>query len=150
MISTLDLTNPRDDGEGMSRSAFRGRRIPPLPPVPDLAKVRFGEPIPLFNGRDLTGWRLLESGAANGWSVQDGVLINRPVQEEGKPHKHYGNLRTDREFEDFNLTLEVNVPKRGNSGIYLRGIYEIQVADSYGRPPIRTTWAVSTAASPRR
>jgi len=130
----LELTNPRDDGEGMSQSAFRGRRIPPLPPAPDLAKVRFGEPIPLFNGRDLTGWRVLESGAANGWSVQDGVLINRPVQEEGKPHKNYGNLRTDREFEDFNLTLEVNVPNRGNSGIYLRGIYEIQVADSHGRP----------------
>ena len=88
----------------------------------------------LFNGQDLTGWRLVEQGSANGWGVEDGVLINRPVQEEGKPHKNYGNLRTDREFEDFNLTLEVSVPKRGNSGIYLRGIYEIQVADSYGRP----------------
>ena len=55
------------------------------------------------------------------------------MQQEGKPHKSYGNLRTDREFEDFNLTLEVNVPKRGNSGIYLRGIYEVQVADSHGR-----------------
>jgi hypothetical protein len=39
-----------------------------------------------------------------------------------------------REFEDFNLTLETNVPKDGNSGIYLRGIYEVQVLDSYGKP----------------
>jgi len=131
---SLEQINPRDSGEGISQATFTGRRIPPLPPRPDLGRVKYGEPIPLFNGRDLTGWRLLEAGAANGWSVKDGVLINRPVQEEGKPHKHYGNLRTDREFEDFELTLEVNVPKRGNSGVYLRGIYEVQVADSHGRP----------------
>ncbi len=37
------------------------------------------------------------------------------------------------EFEDFNLILETNIPERGNSGVYLRGIYEIQVSDSYGR-----------------
>lgn len=124
--------NPREDGRGVDTAEFSGKRIPPLPPAPDLGKVRFGDPIVLFNGRDLTGWRLVEPHAANGWSVRDGVLINRPDKDSGK---HYGNLRTEREFEDFNLTLEVNVPKGGNSGIYLRGIYEVQVADSYGRPP---------------
>ena len=56
--------------------------------------------------------------------------MNRPDKSSGK---HYGNLRTDREFEDFNLKLEVNVPKNGNSGVYLRGIYEVQVSDTYGR-----------------
>lgn len=54
------------------------------------------------------------------------------MQEEGKPHKAYGNLRTDREFEDFNLTLETRLSPKGNSGIYLRGIYEVQVADTFG------------------
>ena len=130
----LEQINPHDDGDGVSRAKFTGKRIPPVPPAPDLAKVKFGDPIKLFNGQDLAGWRLVEAGSVNGWSVKDGLLINRPVQEEGKPHKNYGNLRTDREFEDFNLTLEVNVPKGGNSGVYLRGIYEVQVADSYGRP----------------
>ena len=43
-------------------------------------------------------------------------------------------LRTDREFEDFNLTLEARLAKGGNSGVYLRGIYEVQVADTYGKP----------------
>lgn len=43
-------------------------------------------------------------------------------------------LATLKEFEDFNLTLEVNVIRNGNSGIYLRGIYEVQVIDSYGKP----------------
>ncbi len=131
---SLMLFNPHENGEGMSQEEFSGKRIPPVPPAPDLAQVKFGNPIQLFNGKDLTGWRLVEAGAANGWHVQDGELRNRPVQEEGKPHKNYGNLRTDREFEDFNLKLEVNVPKNGNSGIYLRGIYEVQVADSYGQP----------------
>lgn len=49
--------------------------------------------------------------------------------------KHYGNIRTDREFEDFRITLEAKVPSNGNSGIYLRGIYEVQVADSFNRAP---------------
>ena len=65
--------------------------------------------------------------------MQDGILVNHPDQPATGPHKSYGNLRTEREFEDFNLTLEVNVPKGGNSGVYLRGIYETQVVDSYGK-----------------
>ena len=117
----------------MREEVFAGKRIPPLPPKPDLSRVKFGEPITLFNGRDLSGWRLTNPGQRNGWSVQDGVLVNDPRQEEGKPHISYGNLRTDREFEDFNLKLEVNVLPDGNSGIYLRGIYEVQVSDSHGR-----------------
>jgi hypothetical protein len=98
-----------------------------------LSKVKFGEPIALFNGKDLSGWKLTQERQANGWSVVDGVLVNNPVQEEGK-HRSYGNLMTEQEFEDFNLTLEVNVPEKGNSGIYLRGIYEVQVSDTFGQP----------------
>jgi len=125
--------SPRRNGNGFERSTFRGKRIAPLPAAPDLSKVKYGEPIALFNGKDLSGWKLTNERQANGWSVEDGVLVNNPVQEEGK-HRSYGNLRTDREFEDFNLTLDVNVPQHGNSGIYLRGIYEVQVSDTYGKP----------------
>lgn len=123
----------RADGQGLINEEFTGKRIPALPPAPDLSKLKFGDPITLFNGQDLNGWRLTSRGAVNGWSADNGVLINRPVQEEGKPHKNYGNLRTEREFEDFNLKLETKVGENGNSGIYLRGIYEVQVADTYGR-----------------
>ena len=131
----LRLTTERDRGDGkvFGKANFTGKRIPPLPPAPDLAKVKFGAPITLLNGKDLTGWRLTSPNAANGWRLEDGALINRPEQEPGKPHKSYGNLRTDREFEDFNLTLEVRVPKGGNSGVYLRGIYEVQIADTHGK-----------------
>ena len=69
----------------------------------------------------------------NGFSAKDGVLTNDPAQSEGEHHVSYGNLRTDQEFEDFNLKLEVNVPEGSNSGVYLRGMYEVQVLDSYGK-----------------
>ena len=124
--------NPREDGNGVDQNEFSGKRIAALPPKPDLSEVKFGEPISLFNGQNLTGWRLLEAGAANGWKVADGTLVNRPDKSTGK---HFGNIRTDREFEDFNLRLEAAVPKGGNSGVYLRGIYEVQVADSFGKAP---------------
>jgi len=132
---TLSLTQirPNFDGKGASRNEFTGKRIPPLPPKPDLSRLEYGKPIVLFNGKNLDGWKLTNPGQTNGWSVEDGILVNKPVQQEGKPHISYGNLRTTDEFEDFNLKLEVNVPRGGNSGIYLRGIYEVQVSDSYGK-----------------
>ena len=133
---TLKLTSikARDNGSGEDRAEFAGRREPVMPPAPDLAQVKFGKPIQLFAGKGLTGWRLTDPKALSGWSVKDGLLVNEVSQEEGKPHKNYGNLRTDQVFEDFNLTLETRVAKGGNSGVYLRGIYEVQVTDSYGKP----------------
>jgi len=125
---------PEYDGLGVREEPVSGKKNPPLPPAPDLAKVKYGDKISLFNGKDLTGWRMVDPNSTNGFFVKDGILENDPVQEEGKPHIRYGNLRSEQEFEDFNLTLEVNVPKNGNSGVYLRGIYEIQVYDSYGLP----------------
>ena len=91
----------------------------------------------LWNGEDFAGWELFipdESvNVSDVWSVKDGVLVNNPVQQKDKRRISYGNLRTMAEFEDFNLKLEVKVPGRGNSGVYLRGIYEVQVSDTYGK-----------------
>lgn len=131
---TLSASRVGADGKKSKPAAFTGKRIPPVGPAPDLSKVKFGQPIKLFNGKDLTGWKLLNPKETSGWSVQDGVLINRATQEKGKPHKSYANLRTEQEFEDFNLAVELRVPQGGNSGIYLRGIYEVQVADTFGKP----------------
>jgi hypothetical protein len=130
----LTSTRPRDNGQGEQKLTFTGLRMPPLPPAPDLSKVKFGAPIQLFNGKDLSGWRLTDPRAISGWSAKDGILANTVEKVDGQPHKNYGNLRTDQEFEDFNLTLEARPGKGQNSGVYLRGIYEIQVADTYGKP----------------
>jgi hypothetical protein len=131
----IDLTTVTTDAAGKRgrQESFSGKRTPPLPPAPDLSKVKFGPPIVLFNGKDLTGWKVIATKNPSGWCVENGLLVNHAPQEPGK-HKAYANLRTDQEFEDFNLTLETRVPKDGNSGIYLRGIYEVQVFDSYGKP----------------
>lgn len=126
---------PKTNGLGLDSIFIKGTKLPDMSPAPDLTKVEFGEPIQLIkNDNDLTGWRLIEEGRSNGWSVKNGVLTNDPVQKEGEDHVYYGNLRTDQEFEDFNLKLEVNAPPRSNSGVYLRGMYEVQVAESYERP----------------
>jgi hypothetical protein len=127
----LNVVQPSESGRVL-KTDFTGKRIAPVPPAPDLSKVKFGKAIRLFNGKDLKGWELTNPRADNGWSVQKGgLLVNNPVKAEGK---RYGNLRTKAEFEDFNLKCETLVSKGSNSGIYLRGIYEVQVDDSFGRP----------------
>ncbi|MCR9292195.1 MAG: DUF1080 domain-containing protein [bacterium] len=110
-----------------------GKRMPPIPPRPDLKKIKFGDPIVLFNGRDLSGWRLTNPEQINGWKVIDGVLTNVTPKTSFEAFGRYGNLRTEEEFEDFRLTLEFNVPAGGNSGVYLRGMYEAQVVDRDSR-----------------
>ena len=78
-----------------------------------------GQPIELFNGKDLAGWTSF--GGENHWSVKDGILTNE---------KAGANLMTDESFEDFKLEAEFRYTEGGNSGIYLRGRYEVQIEDS--------------------
>ncbi|HEY2015542.1 MAG TPA: DUF1080 domain-containing protein, partial [Bryobacteraceae bacterium] len=75
-------------------------------------------PESLFNGKDLTGWEPVNNPDRSKWVVEDGTLYN---QDRGS------NIRTTRKFEDFKLHIEVNCPEHCNSGIYLRGRYEVQV-----------------------
>jgi len=110
-----------------------GKRLPPLPPKPDLSKVKFGKPIRLFNGVDLTGWKLINPKKINGWKVKDGELVNETPKKTFDAFAPYGNLRTERAFGDSKLTIEFNVPPGGNSGIYVRGAYEAQVVDRDSR-----------------
>ncbi len=123
---------PATDGSSVKRESFRGKKLPPDPSTPDLNAIKYGEPIQLLKDNSLEGWEII-GDRENGWSVNNGVLLNDPVQPADGHHVRYGNLRTQQVFEDFNLKLEVNVPEGNNSGVYLRGIYEIQVVDSYGK-----------------
>jgi len=128
-LAGVIIHTPNDGGE-TKRVAFTGKPVPAMPkPAPDLSKVRFGHPISLFNGKDLSGWRPHESDKINGWSVEDGMLVNNTTKTDFSPTGAYANLRTVAEHEDFWLHIEFLVEKDRNSGIYLRGMYEAQVVD---------------------
>ena len=86
---------------------------------------KWGAPIKIFNGKDLTGWEAL--GKTNQWIVENGVL---------KSPKSGANIRTINTYNDFKLHIEFRYPKGSNSGVYLRGRYEIQIEDNKGMDPI--------------
>ena len=122
----------------VKREPFTGTKIPPMPTSPpDLSKVRFGHPVSLFNGRDLTGWiphkPKHDDEKINGWSVEDGVLKNTTPKTDFSATGAYANLKTEAVFEDFWLHIEFLVEEQRNSGVYLRGMYEAQVVDRDSR-----------------
>jgi hypothetical protein len=98
-------------------------------PAPSLAREsepEWGEQIQLFNGSNLDGWYFQNPDAPETWEVQDGVLVNK---DRGS------DLVTEAEFQDFKLHLEFKYPEGSNSGVYLRGRYELQIQDDYGKEP---------------
>ena len=133
-----EVVNVDGNGKAVDKPlAFKAKRNPPVGPAPDLAKVKFGKPVNLLAG-SMSDFELMggdHSGKINGWTLKDGVLSNRITRDkDGKSVHKNGNLRTKRaDFFDFNLKYEVRVLPGCNSGVYLRGIYEIQVLDSFGQ-----------------
>lgn len=115
------------------RIVFTGKKFPPMPDRPDLSKVRFGHPISLFNGKDLTGWRLYDPKKKNGWRVEDGMLVNDTPKTDFGSTGSFGNLQTEAVFDDFWLHIEFLIEGNRNSGVYLRGMYEAQVVDRDSR-----------------
>ena len=100
---------------------WTGRRAPSLRRTK--APV-WGAPIRLFNGKDMSGWH---TNGANQWIVENGVL---------RSPKSGSNLISDQSFNDFKLHIEFRYPKGSNSGVYLRGRYEVQIADTKGMEPL--------------
>jgi hypothetical protein len=87
---------------------------------------KWGKPIPLFKGKDLTGWKMSGDGPPV-WKVEDGNLVTPGNGPE---------LINDSKFEDFKLHVEFNCGPASNSGVYLRGRYEVQIeTDSIEEPP---------------
>ncbi|MCU0388155.1 MAG: DUF1080 domain-containing protein [Chitinophagaceae bacterium] len=70
----------------------------------------------LFNGKDLSGWTVY---GTEKWYVENGLLIS-----ESGPDKQYGYLGTDRQYKDFELTLEFKQEAEGNSGVFFRSTIE--------------------------
>jgi hypothetical protein len=108
----------------------QGRRVSWIGlPAPSLKRdqpPKWGQPVALFDGKDLDGWEPRPPAKKGGWIVRDGLLVN------AKPGT---DLVTKALFEDFRVQAEFRYPSKSNSGIYLRGRYEVQIEDNYGLEP---------------
>lgn len=108
--------------------------------------ARPGDPpsdaVVLFDGTDLSGWVSVKDGGEARWKVEDGYVEVVPGT---------GNIRTKDEFGDCQLHIEWAAPAevrgesqgRGNSGVFLMGLYEIQVLDCYGNPTYADGWTAA-------
>jgi len=116
------------------RSAQRWRRLfgAALFVLAALAAVPAAETgwVDLFNGRNLDGWIASRPGGADAWRVVDGVLDNS--------HSRGTNIFTEKWFRDFDLHVEFAMYPNSNAGLYLLNRYEVQMYDSYGKPPSKS------------
>lgn len=94
---------------------WSGERAPTLtrPSAP-----RWGKTVELFNGKDLSGWNPSDSNVK--WTVESGTLVSPG---------HGPELISTAKFNDFKLHVEFNCGHGANSGVYLRGRYEVQIED---------------------
>lgn len=103
--------------------AWTGRRAPSLERA---GTPKWGKPVQLFNGKDLAGWHPDKPNANAQWKVEDGALVTPG---------HGPELINDRKFEDFKLHIEFKIDPNSNSGVYLRGRYEVQVESNSTQEP---------------
>jgi hypothetical protein len=131
LIYTARLVNGKLEGD----YHVDGQKNPPLQwtgvraPVineKDDGTWKEGKPINLFNGKDLTGWKGLNPTAEVKWTVQDGILRNAPPTTD---------IISEQSFWNFKLHCDFRIVEHSNSGIGLRGRYEIQILEDYGKPP---------------
>jgi hypothetical protein len=118
-MMTSTSTNPA------TNLTFTGYPAPKIDEHDDGSWVK-GKPITLFDGKDLKGWTGVNSPKAAGWSVEDGLL---------KCAGSADDLITARKFWNFDLHAEYKLGERSNSGIGLRGRYEVQIMSNFGIAP---------------
>ena len=110
---------------------WTGRRAPSLKRA---GAPKWGEPVTLFDGKDFTGWRFSDPKGAKSWTIEDGTLVSNGNGPE---------IITTSKFGDFKLHLEFHCGPKSNSGVYLRGRYEVQVeTDSEAEPPSHHTGGI--------
>jgi Domain of Unknown Function (DUF1080) len=97
------------------------------PELTSKKEPKWGKPIQLFNGKDLSGWHMSDPKSGNPWKVENGNLVS-PT--------HGPEIINDQTFRDFKLHVEFNCAANSNSGVYLRGRYEVQIeTNSIEEPP---------------
>jgi len=80
----------------------------------------------LFDGTSMDAFGVQNPNRELGWTLEDGAMTNAAVAN---------NLVSKQTFKDFKINAEYKIEPESNSGIYLRGRYELQVLDDYGKPP---------------
>lgn len=111
--------------------SLSGRRAPALR---GHTVAEWGKPIRLFNGKNFSGWRFKDPANAANWQVVDGTLVH---------NGHGTEIISIPKFKDFKLHLEFNCGQKSNSGVYLRGRYEVQIeTDSEAEAPSHHTGGV--------
>lgn len=103
----------------------------PAPSLERTGSPTWGPPIDLLSGSISDHWHPRAPEAPDKWKLSDGVLLNAVTGTEGT------DLVTNQKFEDFKLHLEFDCPKESNSGVYLRGRYEVQIMDGPAEDPTR-------------
>jgi hypothetical protein len=133
------LTGIEKRGDTADGLTVAGVKAPKLDrPMPK----KWTKPRAIFNGKDLTGWEPIEHVDNNKWLARDGELVNDNPEVPGQRMKPAANIKTTEKFQDFKLHIEVNCPEGGNSGIYLRGRYELQVGTEGGKLPTHEMGAI--------
>lgn len=122
---------------------------------------------PLFNGRDLQGWTFRNPKAKRVWVACSDAQLDPadparlvPIGKGGTDDAvllfgddgRGSDILTDRKYGDYELAFEFMVPKGSNSGVYNRGLYEIQIFDSFGveHPAVHDCGALYERAVPPR
>lgn len=118
----------------------RGRATPEKPTTGLTDRERRDGFRPLFNGKDLNGWTHRDSTRA-AWRVENGMLLNRAGGSD---------IVSSASFKDFTIRYEYMIPKGSNSGVYMRGLYEVQVLDDWDakKPSLHGNGAIYGVAPP--
>lgn len=121
----LEGETTHSDGTPLTWTAVRAPALPHR-------DTQWGQAISLI-GSDLSNWEPRSPGMEVNWKIEDGCLMNTKVGSDLILNDAYG---------DFKLVCEYKYPPGSNSGIYLRGRYEVQILDDFGQ---KTSWGSSAA-----
>jgi len=126
--ATLDGTKLVGTTKAAERTVnFVGVRPPKWPASNANAQHKYGTPVELFDGKSWEStFDTQPSNYPVAWSIESGALTNAPPTR---------NLVSKQKFNNFRLQAEYKLVEKSNSGLYLRGRYEMQVLDDYGKEP---------------
>jgi hypothetical protein len=121
-----------------------------MPPNPKTTEVWFPVPpkvtpgaapgaapsdaVVLFDGKSLDGWKSANNGGPVGWKIDNGEMVVGPGTGDIQTKAMFGDVQLHVEWRDPQLPPDKVNQDRGNSGIFLQDVYEVQVLDNFENP----------------